>query len=296
MVDSWVLVVGQVARDLVLAVDRVPDPGSSTDVRIRRELLGGKGANQAVGMVQLGASAQLLGVVGEDHVGGELLRSLGEDGVRSEWVRRRGTSALLVDVVDEEGERRLLEHVPDDALLTADDVRAGRAAFLGADTVCLQQQQPAAALAAAARMAQDAGAQVVLDGQPPEGVREELLEAAWVLRADAHEAALMTGVAPDDPAAAVAVARQLVTHHAIEVVALGVGGGDVVAWRHGHRFFPHGGDRRDATGGGDSFLAGLVVMLRSGGSPEKAGQLAAACSASAVARLGGRPDLAALRR
>lgn len=296
MVERAVLVVGQVARDLVLAVDRVPDPGSSADVRLRREVVGGKGANQAVGMVQLGASVQLLGVVGEDHVGGELLRSLGEDGVGTGWVRRRGTSALLVDVVDEEGERRLLEDVPDDSLLTVDDVRAGQSAFPGADTVCLQQQQPAAALAVAARMAQAAGARVVLDGQPPDGVRRELLEAAWVLRADAHEASLLTGADLGDPSATVTVARELVSDLSLEVVAFGVDGGDIVAWRHGHRFFPHDDDRTDATGGGDSFLAGLVVALLAGESPEEAGQLAAACSASTVTRLGGRPDLAALRR
>ena len=45
-----VVVIGQIARDLVLVVDEVPGPSGSTDVRRRRELLGGKGANIAVGL------------------------------------------------------------------------------------------------------------------------------------------------------------------------------------------------------------------------------------------------------
>lgn len=48
------------------------------------------------------------------------------------------------------------------------------------------------------------------------------------------------------------------------------------------------------TGGGDAFLAGPVTGLRSGAGPYGAGDRAADCSASTVARLGGRPDLSAL--
>lgn len=67
------VVVGQIARDLVLVVDEVPGPGGSADVRRRREMLGGKGANQAVALAQLGVSAGLVGVVGDDEVGARLL-------------------------------------------------------------------------------------------------------------------------------------------------------------------------------------------------------------------------------
>lgn len=37
------MVVGQIARDLVLVVDEVPGPGGTAVVRRRREALGGKG-------------------------------------------------------------------------------------------------------------------------------------------------------------------------------------------------------------------------------------------------------------
>lgn len=295
MADTSILVVGQVGRDLVLAVDEVPGPGGSAVVRERREVLGGKGANQAVAMVQLGAPVELLGIVGEDPVGGDLLRSLQEDGIGVWWVRRRGTSALLVDVVDAQGRSRLLEDVPEESLLRADDLHDAQEVFRGSDTVCLQLQQPVAALAEAARIAVDAGARVVLDGAVPQSFRQELLDAASVLRADAHEAELLTGVQLDGPDVAAEVAGQLVADHGLDVVALGVAGGDVVAWPGGHRLFPHEAGHADATGGGDSYLAGLVVALRAGRTPEEAGDLAAACAASTVARLGGRPDLTALR-
>lgn len=49
-----VMVLGQIARDLVLRVDRIPAAGEAIDARERREILGGKGANQAVSVAQLG--------------------------------------------------------------------------------------------------------------------------------------------------------------------------------------------------------------------------------------------------
>jgi ribokinase len=42
--------VGQLARDVVLRIEAVPGRGRSAAVTERLEMLGGKGANQAVGM------------------------------------------------------------------------------------------------------------------------------------------------------------------------------------------------------------------------------------------------------
>ena len=58
------IVFGQIARDLVLVVDTMPGARQAADVYQRRELLGGKGANQAVALAQLGLRPALAGVVG----------------------------------------------------------------------------------------------------------------------------------------------------------------------------------------------------------------------------------------
>jgi len=74
MIDLRAAVVGQLARDLVLLIDRVPGAGSAMNVRLRREMLGGKGANQAVALAQLGIPVALVAVAGTDDVGRKLLR------------------------------------------------------------------------------------------------------------------------------------------------------------------------------------------------------------------------------
>ncbi|MFF0522439.1 PfkB family carbohydrate kinase [Actinomadura nitritigenes] len=109
-----VCVVGQIARDLVLVVGEVPGPGGSARVRRRREMLGGKGANQAVGLAQLGMRPALAGVVGDDDAGRDALGQAVRDGIDvSAVVRREGArTGLIVDVVDGDGRWRHLEDLP----------------------------------------------------------------------------------------------------------------------------------------------------------------------------------------
>jgi hypothetical protein len=65
-----VVAVGQLARDVVLRVEAVPEQGRSAAVAERLEMLGGKGANQAVGMAQSGLDVSLSAAVGDDEAGG----------------------------------------------------------------------------------------------------------------------------------------------------------------------------------------------------------------------------------
>src|SRR5436305_8461129 len=137
-----VTVVGQLARDLVLVLDALPETGSSGPVRQRRELLGGKGANQAVALAQLGAKPRLVAVTGDDAVGDALLEQARADGIDvSAVARRQGVSTgLIVELLDRRHRWRYLEDLPDPVLLTADDIDAAGAALGGADALIVQLQ------------------------------------------------------------------------------------------------------------------------------------------------------------
>ncbi|MFI7579902.1 PfkB family carbohydrate kinase [Kocuria kalidii] len=291
---SGVVVVGQVARDLVLGVEELPEAGGSTDVLERQELLGGKGANQAVACRQLGATVRLVGVVGDDRAGEEVLAQAAGDGIDvGAVVRRPGApTALLVDLVGPRGVRRLLEDVDPRMLLGAEDVRACAEAVRSADAVLVQLQQPGPAVLEALAAAGAGGALTVADGAPADGaVRRRVLDAAAVVRADTAEAGALVGWAPRDVPGTVRAARSLLAEGP-RVVALATGDGDVVAWPGGHVVLPHlDEDPVDPTGAGDSFVAALTVALLRGESPESAAWWAAAAAAEVVGTAGGRPDL-----
>lgn len=290
-----VTVVGQIGRDLVLRSAGLPAAGGSTRVVQRRELLGGKGANQAVGLAQLGVPVALIGVVGDDDAGAAVREQAARDGVDVSGVIERGETALLVDLVDEPGSRRLFEHIPESSLLTPADVQRCEARIAGSDMVSLQLQQPAEAVLAAARTARRHGAQHVDVTQHFVSRLGRRVAVGHHLRADADEAALLAGEPVTSPAAARALAGRLL-EAGPRLVALAIPDvGDLVVWPDGHAMVGLSkAPVLDRTGAGDAFVAGLIAALRRGADPAQAGRLAAAAAAACVAHLGGRPHLAGL--
>jgi ribokinase len=289
-----VMVAGQLARDLVLRVDELPPPGASAQVRERLEMLGGKGANCAVAVAQLGTPVGLLAVAGDDDVGDRLLAQAGRDGIDTRHVvRRAGTATgLVVNVLEPDASWRYLEDLPARTLLDPDDVEPAAAALHAARAVVLQAQQPGPALLACLRHARGL---VVLDGAPEPEARTELLRGADVVRADPAEAALLVDrqVATDDVDRMIGVGRGLLDAGP-DLVVLGVeGAGNVAVWEGGQVFVPFGdAEVVDTTGGGDSLTAALTVALLGGRGPEDAVRRAVAAAADTVSRAGGRPDLA----
>lgn len=293
-----VVVLGQVARDLALRVDEVPDAGGTAVVRERREVLGGKGANQAVALAQLGLAPDLVGVVGDDDEGARVLDRAIRDGVDTSCVVRRpgARTGLVVDVADARGTWRYLEDLPEEVLLTRADVEAAAEVLAGAGIVVLQLQQPVDALRAALGLAVG---RVVLDGGPPpdDGARAELLAGASVLRADAQEAGLWAGRPVDGADDALAAARALLDEGPDLVVLAAGSDGDVAAWPGGELVVPHADvPVVDTTGAGDAFTAALVAALaREPGDPAAAVRAGADAAGRTVVHLGGRPSLSPRR-
>ncbi|ORW86943.1 ribokinase [Mycobacterium sp. IEC1808] len=290
-----VVVIGQIGRDLVLRTDGPPSASEATTVLHRDELLGGKGANQAVGLAQLGAPVALIGVVGDDPAGASVLRQARRDGIGVDGVVRRGTTALLIDIVGRPAERILLEDVPESSLVRVADLDRSASLWEDADTVSIQLQQPPDTALAAARRARQRGLRVVADGVPARDVREDLLAMVDVLRADSTEAALIAGTEVTTVQQAAALADDLLTRGP-GLVALAVPDvGDLLAWQADRELFEFADVKVvDPTGAGDAFVAGLIAALRDGAGPRQAGRRAAAAASSTVQRLGGRPDLTGL--
>ncbi len=268
--------IGQLARDLVLTVDRLPDAGSSGAAGSRHEQLGGKGANQAVALAQLGVRPFLIAVAGDDVIGDVLLDQARKDGIDIRRVVRRpgALTGLIVELLEPDGTYRYVEDLPPAVQLTEADVLRARDTIAAADAVLVQLQQPAAAARAAARLGHQAGRLVVLDGEIKD---KSLLAYADVVRADEKEAA---GLGED------------VLDAGPKLLALAQPDGNLFVWRDGRLKLPlTGGKVVDTTGGGDSFVAALTAALLRGLSYGEAAHHATAAAGSTVTHVGGRPDL-----
>jgi ribokinase len=292
--DTGVAVVGQVARDLVLVIPELPGAHSTAQVTERREMLGGKGANIAVAAAQLGSRAALIGVVGGDHTGDWLIAQATADRIDTTGVVRRPgiASGLIVDLLTPDATWRYLEDLPAEVLLTVADIRAAQSVLMNATSVVIQLQQPSSAALAAATYARTAGRRVVLDGAPSDdALRDQLLAAADVLRADQQEGELLTGIELSTADAAIQAGRKLL-QRGPSLVALATGDANVFVWDQDQLVIPLGdAEVRDTTGGGDAFTAALTVALDNNLALPDAARMAVAASGATVGHPGGRPDL-----
>jgi ribokinase len=308
-----VVVLGQIGRDLVLRMDRLPDAGASATATERRELLGGTGANRAVALAQLGVPVALVGVVGEDDAGAQARAQAAADGVDVSclFTRVGATTALLVDLLENGGRRRLVEDVPPEVRLSAEDVEAAAEQIAACQALVVQLQQPGEAVRAALARTPRASF-VVADGAPEDGAtRTALLERADVLRADTEEAGRLLGRELKGLDDARDAAADLLTAGPRLVVLSVEGAGDLASWRAGPSLEvaaeeldadPRWADGEllipplcdvpvDPTGAGDSYVAALTATLLGGAGPEDAAWAASAAMALTVAHAGGRPAL-----
>src|SRR6187397_15788 len=105
-----VIVDGSVNVDLVAHAEHLPAPGETITGATFSEHDGGKGANQAVAAVRLGASTAFVGAVGRDAYG---LRTVD------------GATGVALIFVDERGENMISVASGANAALTAANVTEG---------------------------------------------------------------------------------------------------------------------------------------------------------------------------
>ncbi|MCM8901459.1 ribokinase [Caldicoprobacter algeriensis] len=105
-----ICVVGSLNMDLVVTVDRFPEPGETITGREFATYPGGKGGNQAVALGRLGADVLMVGKLGNDLFGEQYLSNLKENGVILDGVKvEEGVSSgIAVIEVDSTGENHIV--------------------------------------------------------------------------------------------------------------------------------------------------------------------------------------------
>jgi ribokinase len=160
-------VVGSVNSDLTFTVDALPGPGETVLASGLASTPGGKGANQAVAAARAGANVQFVGALGSDPAADGLrahlhANAIGTDGL----ITVPGSSGTAAIMVDTNAENTIVVAPGANAHLVLDSA-AMRRVVAESDVVLVQLEIPVATAVAAARIARDAGATVIVNASPP---------------------------------------------------------------------------------------------------------------------------------
>ena len=248
--------------DLLVVLERFPEPDSKQPVRRQAYSPGGQAASAMVACARLGWRARYVGCFGDDENGRRGRSSLADEGVDINACRvasdtRNGMSVILVD--ERTGERTVLWSRDPGLKLRPEHVDP---AAVGAGRVLLVDCHDTAASTAAARHARRAGVRTVIDVERVrDGIEALLLEIDMIITAQDFPAAL-TGKSA--PGAALRAIRDAY-HPALVCMTLGAEGslalvGDVEVRTPAFRV-----PVVDTTGAGDVFRGGFISGWLRGG-------------------------------
>jgi ribokinase len=292
-----VVVVGGANTDYFVRGPRLPRPGETVQGDTSDEAVGGKGANQAVAVARLGGRAALVGRVGADARGTVVSLKLANEGVETRFLHRdpESVTGLALVMIDEKGAKQIMAVPHANSRVTRADLEGARAALESCRVLLLQLEVPLDVVEEAARIAKDAGALVVLDPAPPRPLPESLLRRLDVVRPNAHEAGMITGIDVHDFQSASEAARALLGRGVVAAVVEAGGDGNLLLTPEGEQRVPRFPvSSVDATGAGDAFAGALAFGLARGVPWSEVGQLASAAAALKTTKLGAQAGLPSL--
>ena len=289
-----VVVVGGANWDYLIRGDLLPEPGETRIGSDFQEGPGGKGANQAVAAARLGAKVAFLGRVGNDPRGHDLVARLRGEGVdvRAVSYDSRAATGVALILVENDGEKMILTAPGANHELTAAHITRQAALLRRTRVVLIQFELPMDTVCRAAELAAVHGARLVLDPAPPARAPARLLKRVELLRSNASEAEVLSGVRSGGIGSARKAALKLLKKGTRAVVLAVEGKGDLLVWAGGEKLFPRLPVRAiDATGAGDAFAAGLAVATAEGRTFTEAAAFGSAAAALTTTKIGAQAAL-----
>jgi ribokinase len=287
-VTAHVIVIGSLNVDLVVAADRLPEPGETVLGGRFSVHDGGKGANQAVAAARAGARVTMIGAVGADAHGARSVAALESEGIDTSRIRHveAEQTGVAIIAVGPRGENQIVVAPGANATLMLDD--ADRDLIGSARAILTNHEIPADTMLEALRLAHAAGVIAILNPAPARALPADVLALGPILTPNEHE--LVVGIGNDVTGAAL---DELQARHAGPIIVTqGPAGALLVDGVRRERF---GGVLApqvvDTTGAGDAFCGVLAAWLADGRSLDEAIVAANVAGALSVGAAGAREGM-----
>lgn len=289
MAGKPVTVVGAYCVGLYFLGDRLPGPGETVIGNRFYEGPGGKGSNQAVAALKLGAPTRFIARVGRDAYGEKALAMYRGYGLKTDLIAmdegsHTGIGAILVD----QSGRNLISVVPGaNGRLSPQDIDAAEGTIADSSIVGCQLETPLEIADYTLRKAHRLGVTTLLDPAPAVKLPEDLYPCLDFIKPNETEAGILSGIPVDGVASATEAGRWFVARGVKNaIVTLGDKGAVLVTRDRVEHFPAVPVEPFDTTGAGDVFSGALMAAWHEGRSIDECIRFATCAAALSVTRLG----------
>ena len=285
MQEKFFIAVGSIHKDITFTVNALPQLGSTLKIDSSATSIGGKGANQAVGVAKFGHIVHLIGAVGNDFDATFLLNMLEKENVSTKGIYRnkKAKSGKAYIYTERTGESAITVLAGANDCLTPQNIQSNEYLFKNASYCLISAEIPLDTVISAAQIARANCVITVFKPSTLEQIPEELYQTVTMLIPNRKEAsALCPGISSIEGQA------EYFFNNGIPIVIITLGHqGCYLKTADISCYFPATEmEVSDTTGGADAFISALVSYLHSGYCLTQAIQIAMVAAAFCISRQG----------
>jgi ribokinase len=255
-----ILVVGSINIDVLINVEDLPQVGKTMNINAISTIPGGKGLNQAVGAVKLGANVSLIAKIGRDAEGTNISSLIVENKIDPQGIsvdENLGTGKAFI-YIPPDGDSSIIVYAGANNNLSVEDISKNESLFKHASYCLLPMEIPENTVEFAADMARSYGVATILKPSALRKIKNSLLEKVDIFVPNEKESAILC------PHLESIEDRSLYfLDRGVKLVIITMGAsGCYMRDAERSRFYPaESFPSLDTTGGADAFISALAVYL-----------------------------------
>ena len=181
-----IAVIGICGNSIFMYADHFHEKGETLVANSVFEEIGGKGINQAVAAVRMGAEVSFLAAVGDDKDGQTCMDVARKEGIKGCFcVKQDMRTTFAFILTDKHGENQVTEYVG--AELNAENVLEFESEIAKSDILLLQQEVPCEVNEIAVKFAEKHGVKVILNPAPIRDISDEMAETVFAVTPNEQE-------------------------------------------------------------------------------------------------------------
>ena len=296
-----IICMGSINMDLVMSMNRMPEPGETIITNNFNKYPGGKGGNQAVAASVMGGKVKFFGKLGDDNFSGQLIKSLADNkvDVSSIIIEKKDSAGIAMIRVDEKGQNSISFNPGANAKLSPKDVRKNEDLFTPGGILLITMEIKPETVYAAIRVAKKKGMFIILDPSPvpKDNIPLDISPLVDIVKPNKIEASFITDIKVNDfVSSKKAIKKLLNMGFSYPVITLGAKGVIACLEEEIIKIDPISVKVVDCTAAGDVFSGAFAASIYRGKKLSDALEFANAAATLSVTVPGAQSSIPALEK